>query len=361
MRRRTILLPILALWLAAPDTAAARGPIGAILGAPHALIHGLFGHQGHRRHHARHRDGTGSRMARASVPEAGVQEPVRPAAVESVTGIHAGGSVFWPDAAADILNDTLWPNGASSRFWDHGYADLIAAILGGAGGRDATRTSRTGADQAIRCGPAGEGAWSIDPLRQTVQPADSQQPAVDQLRVAADWAVERMRAACPAEAPRTPTERLHAMLQRLRAMDQVVSELRVPVETFHAALSGEQKARLDGGTEQPNRGCRADIQGTTGLLMRTLERAVQPTERQRIAFGTLAGTVAKMGEMLRSCPATRPSTPMARLDADRERIGTMLFATQIVHTALNRLYYSLTDDQKARFDAVGEPRAQAAR
>ncbi len=151
------------------------------------------------------------------------------------------------------------------------------------------------------------------------------------------------------------------MVLRLRAMHQVVLQLRAPVETFYDALTVEQKVHFNAHSEQANRGCKTDIEGATAMVTQTLQQTVQPTDRQRMGFGIFVGTAAKMAKMLRACPADRLATPMARLDAARERIGTMLFATQIIHTALSRFYFSLTDDQKARFNAIGERHEHAAR
>jgi len=48
---------------------------------------------------------------------------------------------------------------------------------------------------------------------------------------------------------------------------------------------------------------------------------------------------------------------MARLDAARHDA----LCHAIIHTALSRFYSSLTDDQKARFNAIGERHEHTAR
>ena len=57
--------------------------------------------------------------------------------------------------------------------------------------------------------------------------------------------------------------------------------------------------------------------------------------------------------MIASCPAEPPATATARLDAVLARLDAMLYAVVVVATPLQGFYASLTDEQKARFDALG--------
>ena len=57
--------------------------------------------------------------------------------------------------------------------------------------------------------------------------------------------------------------------------------------------------------------------------------------------------------MLKSgCPKDLPSIPTGRLAAMEGRLQVMLAAVQTVHPALERFYQSLSDEQKARFNAI---------
>ncbi len=58
--------------------------------------------------------------------------------------------------------------------------------------------------------------------------------------------------------------------------------------------------------------------------------------------------------ILATCPAHPPLTPPGRLDAVRDRLQAMLRAIDVVRPALQSFYASLSDDQKARFDALAE-------
>ena len=57
--------------------------------------------------------------------------------------------------------------------------------------------------------------------------------------------------------------------------------------------------------------------------------------------------------MLKSgCPKDLPSIPTGRLAAMEGRLQVMLAAVQTVRPALERFYQSLSDEQKARFNAI---------
>src|SRR5262245_41593736 len=52
------------------------------------------------------------------------------------------------------------------------------------------------------------------------------------------------------------------------------------------------------------------------------------------------------------CPKDLPSIPTGRLAAMESRLQVMLAAVQTVRPALERFYQSLSDEQKARFNAI---------
>ena len=172
-------------------------------------------------------------------------------------------------------------------------------------------------------------------------------------------------AACPGTLPRTPVQRLSTLAWRLHLIRQAVNLLHTPVQKFEAALTDEQRTRLEqqGTPARPAdlSGCNSDIGRMTGVATQTIQQIVQPTDEQRMGFGMVMGTASRMGEMLKECPAERPATPTARLDAAKKRLSAMLYATQNIRVALHRFYISLSDEQKARLDAAGDRHEQAAR
>jgi hypothetical protein len=84
-----------------------------------------------------------------------------------------------------------------------------------------------------------------------------------------------------------------------------------------------------------------------------ISEVVQPTDAQRPALDELRAASAKAIDMLKSgCPKDLPSIPTGRLAALESRLRVMLAAVQTVRPALERFYQSLSDEQKARFNAV---------
>jgi uncharacterized protein YicC (UPF0701 family) len=91
-----------------------------------------------------------------------------------------------------------------------------------------------------------------------------------------------------------------------------------------------------------------------------ITQAIEPNEAQRTALDELKAASAKTIELLQSaCPTELPSTPTGRLAAMRTRLDTMVQAVTVVRPVLEKLYQSLSDEQKARFNALdaGEPQA----
>ena len=85
-----------------------------------------------------------------------------------------------------------------------------------------------------------------------------------------------------------------------------------------------------------------------------ISEVVQPTDAQRAALDELRTASAKAIDILKSgCPQDLPSIPTGRLAAMESRLQVMLAAVQTVRPALERFYQSLSDEQKARFNAIG--------
>src|SRR5262249_20065694 len=79
----------------------------------------------------------------------------------------------------------------------------------------------------------------------------------------------------------------------------------------------------------------------------------EPTDAQRPGLDELRSASAKAVEILQSgCPRDLPSIPTGRLAAMKSRLQVMLAAVQTVRPALQRFYQSLSDEQKARFNAI---------
>ena len=78
-----------------------------------------------------------------------------------------------------------------------------------------------------------------------MRPTDTQGAALDKLDEAMQKAVEALNTACPNAIPQTPVGRLDVMQKRVEAMIGAANIVRPALEEFYAALSDEQKAKLN--------------------------------------------------------------------------------------------------------------------
>jgi hypothetical protein len=103
------------------------------------------------------------------------------------------------------------------------------------------------------------------------------------------------------------------------------------------------------------------LSGLTDLPIQRIGDTLQPNESQRAALDELKAAAAQAGENLHgACPTDLPSTPPGRMEAMEKRLAVMLQAVQTVRPKLDALYQSLTDEQKARFNAVAQVKGDAA-
>ena len=88
-----------------------------------------------------------------------------------------------------------------------------------------------------------------------------------------------------------------------------------------------------------------------------IERSVRPTPAQQANLTALQNAAAKAKDILQaSCPSEMPATALARISAIEQRLQTILAAVQTVRGPLNDFYGSLSDEQKAQFNAIGRTR-----
>jgi hypothetical protein len=209
----------------------------------------------------------------------------------------------------------------------------------------------------------------IGQYQQAIQsPTDEQRAALDELANAATKAAQDIAGACPADLALTAPGRLAAMQQRLEAMITAVATVQPALEKFYGFLSDEQKARVNllvrdqpqGQTPEEASGALAQNCGAAqlngmGLPNAEIDRAVHPSDAQRTDLIALqnATTQAAADLLKASCVADNPLTPAAKLSAVGKRLDAMLQALKTVSAALNNFYGMLSDEQKARFEAIG--------
>lgn len=91
----------------------------------------------------------------------------------------------------------------------------------------------------------------------------------------------------------------------------------------------------------------------TSLPLDQIRRTIHPTADQDAALDDLSSAAAKANDIIKaSCPTDTPLTPIGRLDAAQKRLGAMVQAVETVRSPLARLYDTLNDDQKTRFNTM---------
>jgi ABC-type transporter MlaC component len=119
--------------------------------------------------------------------------------------------------------------------------------------------------------------------------------------------------------------------------------------------------RVDGSGQRAAGVCSEKASELTDWPIERVSEIVQPTDAQRAALDELKGASAKAIDILKAaCPKDLPSIPTGRLEAMESRLQVMLQAVQTVRPALEQFYQSLSDEQKARFNAIAPANDAAA-
>jgi len=287
------------------------------------------------------------------------------------------GPLFWPFAYYDIYDYTIWGDGIG--FWGYGYPDIYAGIFAPYGYDDlagymAPRTlgRRYGRVPSLAqmCGDDSRdvAGLPIDQIQQAIQPNEAQRAALDDLANASIQAAATIRAACPTRVVLTAPSRLAAMQQRLEAMISGVALVRPALDKFYGLLDDEQKARLNALAEDQRKASASNAslaQNCGGRQPAALqwpnseiEARLHPNDTQRAALEVLQDASTQAADMLKSAcqPDDAALTPPARLAAVARQLDTMLQAVKLVRPALEDFYATLSDEQKAQFEAIGPRR-----
>jgi len=322
------------------------------------------------------------------------------------------GPVFWPFAYNDFYDYAFWGSSYDDAFWGYGYPDIYAGMFGpygyddlmgyagylpryaggGGGSRESyayapSRRGRSGesanrarTNLAQMCGDDSRviGGLPIDAFQNAIQPNEQQRAALDELGNASVKAATDLKNSCPTEVALTAPGRLAAMQQRIEAMIAAVQTVRGPLTKFYGLLSDEQKAQINAlattgqrparteersasaGPATAGAACAAAQPELTQWPAAIIEQSVKPTDAQRRYLDALKDAAAQASDTLKASCQNRPEdvqTPPARLAIVAQRLNTMLQAVKTVRTAMDGFYGSLTDEQKAAFDAIGPQQA----
>ena len=307
------------------------------------------------------------------------------------------GPVFWPYFFFDFCDYVFWPY-AYDDFWPYAYDDIYYGIYGPyaysgppariasvdtgapslprqlAQPNEGVARQRTQKKQAKEAQPraaevcsnnASELAqWPTERISQVVQPTDAQRAALDELKAESAKAIDQLKGGCPNDLPSIPTGRLAAMQARLETMLAAVKTVHPALDRFYQSLTDEQKARFNAiapGQEAASAKdqrdlvalCKARAPGVTDLPIDRIAQALQPSESQRAALEELREASTKAAASLKAeCPSYQVLTPVGRTEAMEQRLASTLTAVKTVEPALTKFYGLLSDEQKARFNAM---------
>ena len=289
------------------------------------------------------------------------------------------GPLFWPFAIHDIYDYAIWGDGPS--FWDYGYPDIYAAIFAPYGHDDlaayakptpASRRHRRVAPLQQLCADDGSeiADLPIDQIQQTIQLDEAQRAALRDLANALSSAGQMIRASCPTQTAFTAPQRLAIMQQRIGAMSKAASVVQQPLGKFYDLLNDEQEARLNavaedrrkmpaanGAPEAPAQGCGAAQPAALPWPADEIEARLHPNDAQRAALKVLQNANARAADILNNaCPPDDATTLPIRLDAVEGRLDAMQQAVYLVSAALEDFYATLSDEQRAQFEAIGQKR-----
>jgi hypothetical protein len=295
------------------------------------------------------------------------------------------GPVFWPYAYSDIFDYAFWPGGYDEGYWDYAYDDFVDGLFWGESGPPedyayaqptGPRVSYAGVQELCKEPGTGITAWPFADIQRKVGLSDEQKQLLGDVRKAAADAAATFKASCPAENafPLTPPGRLTAMTGRLQATLDSVKVVRPALDKFYNSLSDEQKERFNQlGPRQPvnnpettaalpqdNKSCSEAKPGLANLPIEKIADVVKPTDTQQAGLKNLQDATDKAVATLQAaCPDEVPLTPPGRLAAMEKRLQAMIDAATTVKPALDSFYASLSSEQKARFDRIGQVLAQA--
>jgi hypothetical protein len=369
------------------------GPVGVVRSIAALALGGLRGRHG-RPVRLSNEEATGS-SSRADVTrgEDWIARPVvrvQAAAGAALAGWHGGrgasgwwqhrdggygwvGPLFWPFAYYDIYDYALWGDGMG--FWGYGYRDVYAAIFTPYDEDELARYLSPSHGRRFRRIPSlarvcGDditelAALPIDQLKQTMRLSEEQRTMLDNLATESTEATETIRVACPTEVASTPSGRLAAMQLRLEAMKSAISRVRTPFETFYESLDDDQKEELAALSNQrapfapkvpAAQSCTPPE--TLPWPASEIEARLHLSDQQREELDVLGRMNALARNTLNfDCQPDDHLSPPDRLATADTRLDAMLDAIKWVRPALDDFFATLSDEQKAQFEAIGPKRA----
>jgi hypothetical protein len=107
--------------------------------------------------------------------------------------------------------------------------------------------------------------------------------------------------------------------------------------------------------------CEEDSLDVAGIPVDEMQRLAAPVGEQRAALDELGNASVQAAQIVKAaCPTEVSPTAVGRIDAMQQRVQAMLKAVQVERPALAKFYDLLTDEQKARLNALTQKQSAPA-
>jgi len=129
----------------------------------------------------------------------------------------------------------------------------------------------------------------------------------------------------------------------------------LPQSSRGSPSAGQPSGTAAPASDQLTQMCGEDSRDIAGLPIDQIQQAIQPNDAQRSALDDLGNASVKAAQDIRAaCPTQIALTAPDRLASMQQRVEAMISAVQTVQPALQKFYDTLSDEQKARLNALGQ-------
>jgi LTXXQ motif family protein len=107
--------------------------------------------------------------------------------------------------------------------------------------------------------------------------------------------------------------------------------------------------------------CEEDSLDVAGIPVDEMQQLAAPIDEQRAALDELGNASVQAAQIVKAaCPTNVSPTAVGRIDAMQQRVQAMLKAVNVERPALAKFYDVLTDEQKARLNALTQKQSAPA-
>ncbi len=141
--------------------------------------------------------------------------------------------------------------------------------------------------------------------------------------------------------------------------DDIYEGIFSPYDYGEYVQGRQAPARMRSLTQSAAESCDDEAAEVTGWPIDQIQAALSPSPQQTALLDDLGNAILKASDVIRShCPTKLAFTPTDRLAEMQQRLEGLAEAVSIVQPPLAKFYASLSDEQKARFNDIGNTSAR---